>query len=327
MKFLKSGPVVMFIVTSGLLLLTEVACRTTLWLRTPEAMVFDPEIIYRLQPNSTAHGITYNSEGCIGDDFNTDDPSKIEVLLLGGSTSFSISYVTQLKDQLVAKLAVPSDSIKVMSCGRPRYTSYVNKVILERFLSRFKPEVVALYLGINDNIYNTFQWLDKVPSVGFFDFKSTNNLVAWEMFKYYVLQKNLLSRPHFVNTELPSAKIFSGNLDEILLMTKSHGVRLATTTFGIALPTDDAALRSKIYDEEPLMRHFWGDVESTVFGVRKHNEILQHWASRNGVPCSLFSETVERSSSSFLDICHMTDFGYRQLANSLSDAIVQSLSE
>ena len=168
----------------------ELGCRIFLCFRTPDAMVFDREIVYSYQPKSVAIDVVLNDIGCIGDDvLVAKAEGETRVLLLGGSTSYSKYYTDRLREELNRKN--PSSNFKVISCGRPRYTSYVNLVNYQRVSKLVNPELVVLYLGINDNIYNSFPWLEDVPSVGFFNWASTSSLVSLELFKYFLLQKKI----------------------------------------------------------------------------------------------------------------------------------------
>jgi len=71
----------------------EVAARVMVLVRTPEGMVFDPEIIYSYRPHTKVGSMVLNDVGCVGDDLESSSAAAFRVLLLGGSTSFSSKYL------------------------------------------------------------------------------------------------------------------------------------------------------------------------------------------------------------------------------------------
>jgi lysophospholipase L1-like esterase len=289
-------------------------------------MVFDNEIVYTLLPNEQAYGIKTNDIGCLGDNvLPGKSEGEFRVLLLGGSTSFSLEYVDYVRKRLKERLHEKGGEVRVTSCGKPRYTSHVSRTVLERFISSAKPDVIGLYMGINDNIYNSFPWLDGLPNVGFFDFQS-GGLLSWQVFSYYVIDKSIRSVKRFSGESLRSVSILRKNLDEIAALAVAHDAKLATTTFAIAYPTTDETLMSKIIREEPLMQHFWGDIDSTVYGVKKHNEALRVWALDHQVSLTEFAEAVPRNGKYFKDACHMTPEGYEILSKHMTDAIISAVS-
>ena len=154
-----------------------------------------------------------------------------------------------------------------MSCGRPRYTSWVNRVNFERNAAVWSPDVVVYYEGINDNIYNSFPWLDGPPTVGYFDAKSLHSSVFIELLRYYVVDKAIRSIPDFEMRPLRSPAIFEENVRGIVEIARQRNASAVLATFAIALPTSDGSLLTRIRAEEPVMCHFWGNVPSTLAGA------------------------------------------------------------
>ena len=150
-----------------------------------------------------------------------------------------------------------------MSCGRPRYTSWVNRVNFERNAAIWSPDVVVFYEAINDNIYNSFSWLDGAPTVGYFDAQSFSSSVFLGLLRYHVVDKALRSVPDFETLPLRSPAIFEENVRGIVEITRGRNARAVLATFAIALPTSDTKLLARIRSEEPVMQHFWGNIPST----------------------------------------------------------------
>ncbi len=301
------------------LVLAEAAARSLVAWRTPPGMVFDPGILYEYAPRTRIRGMVLNDVGCIGDDAGPRIPGETRVVLLGGSTSFSAAYVAAVKKSLAA--LHPEGRFRVMSCGRPRYTSWVNRADLERNAARWAPDVVVYYEGINDNIYNSFPWLYGAPTVGYFDWRTSRSLVLVDLFVYHVVEKAVRSVPDFASRPLRSPAIFEENLRGIVRIARARGATVVLATFAIALPTSDEALLARIRAEEPVMRHFWGNISSTVAGVHAHDAVAERLAGELGLPLARVAEAVPHDGGHFGDVCHLTAAGNEILGRVVAAAI------
>jgi hypothetical protein len=301
----------------------EVASRILVALRTPPGIRFEEGILYSYAPHTPIQGTALNDVGCIGDDALPGKTAvaapETRVLLLGGSTSFSERYVSSVRDSLQAMH--PHGRFRVMSCGRPRYTSWVNRVNLERNAAVWSPDVVVFYEGINDNIYNSFPWLDGAPTVGYFDAKSFRSSLLLDLIRYHAVDKALRSVPDFETRPLRSPGIFEENVRGIVEIARRRNAAAVLATFAIALPTSDEKLLARIRSEEPVMRHFWGNVPSTVAGVRAVNLVVEDLARRLDVPLVRVAEAIPRDGVHFADICHLTDAGNEILGRLVASSV------
>ena len=305
-------------------LVVEAASRVLVARHMPAGMRFDNEVLYSYAPHTRIQGMVLNDVGCIGDDalLQADvgaSGAETRVLLLGGSTSFSAPYVSSVKAALRA--LDPDRRFRVMSCGRPRYTSYVNRVNFERNASVWNPDVVVYYEGVNDNIYNSFPWLEGAPTVGYFDARTLRSSVFLDLLRYYAVDKALRSVPDFEARPLRSPAIFEENIRDIVGIALRHQAAVVLTTFAIALPTVDEKLLARIRSEESVMRHFWGNLGSTVAGVRAHNQVMEGLAARLHLPLARAAEAIPRDAAHFKDICHLTDAGNEILGSVVAGAI------
>jgi lysophospholipase L1-like esterase len=298
--------------------IAELGARWIVWRNTPDGMVFRDDILYTFEPLSAPYGVQLNDIGCIGDDVADVTDGDLVVLLLGGSTSFSREYVDAVRDRLAARET--EREVKVLSCGRPRYTSHINAVLLEELLPVVRPDVVVLYLGINDAIYNTFPWADDVPKVGCLDWRSPTESVLVGLARYHVVDKRLRSRPDFDADDLRSPAILRRSVEAVLASARASGARVVLATFALAWPTDDSDLRDRIVDQEPLMEHFWGRIESTVLAVRAHNQVLREVAAQHGVPLADVAAAMPRDGAHFGDLCHLTRSGNLVLGRAVAEA-------
>ena len=304
------------------LLVLEVASRALVAARTPDGMRFEGEVLYGYAPRTRVGTMVLNDVGCVGDDAASGSATgagEVRVLLLGGSTSFAPRYVSAVKARLEA--AHPGRRFRVMSCGKPRYTSWVNRENLERLGDTWAPDVVVYYEGINDNVYNSFPWLDGLPRVGYFDWRSHRSSVFLDLLRYHLVDKTLRSVPDFAGRPLRSPAIFERNVREIVALARRRNATAVLATFPIALPTADEALQERIQSEESTMRHFWGNVASTVAGVDAHNRVVEALAKELGTPLARVAEVMPRDAAHFRDICHLKDAGNDLLGATIAGAI------
>ncbi|HEY4311865.1 MAG TPA: SGNH/GDSL hydrolase family protein [Pirellulales bacterium] len=304
----------------------EILARILVYRQTPTGMIFADDIVYSYAPHAQVGDIVMNDIGCIGDDVKQPKRTdELRVLLLGESTSFSVQYVNSVRERL--KQVLPERPVVVFSCGRPRYTSFVNRINFEKHLLQYHPDAIGLYMGINDNIYNSFPWLTDSPSIGFFDWKSGRQLLTWALFKHYLLEKHLWSRPGFGVNDLRSPGIVRTNLEQMIATAATKQIKVVLSTFAVALPTEDANLSTHVHDEEPIMEHFWGKVDSTLLGVTAHNATLAAVATARALPLVDVSSAIPHDGRYFVDICHLTDAGNRILGSKIADGVISSISQ
>jgi hypothetical protein len=303
-------------------LAVEAASRILVARRTPPGMTFEEPILYTYAPHTRVQGMVLNDVGCVGDDAlpkGAPGAAETRVLLLGGSTSFSARFVSSVKKSLEA--THPGHRFRVMSCGKPRYTSWVNRVDFERNAEVWAPDVVVYYEGINDNIYNSFPWLDGAPTVGYFDATSFHSSVFLDLLRYYVVDKTLRSVPDFESRPLRSPAIYEENVRRIVEIARGRNASAVLATFAIALPTSDEGLLARIRSEESIMRHFWGNIPSTVAGVLAHNQVAEALAVELGVPLARVAEAMPHDATHFGDMCHLHDAGNDILGRVVAAAV------
>lgn len=69
------------------------------------------------------------------------------------------------------------------------------------------------------------------------------------------------------------------------------------------------------------MRHFWGNIPSTLAGVRAHNLVIEALAERLGLPLAHVAEAIPHDAEHFGDICHLTDAGNEILGRIVAAAV------
>lgn len=301
----------------------ELGSRLIVRSRTPANMVFREDVIYSFEPGTLAHNTRMNDVGCIGDDAVGGSNETLRILLLGGSTSFSQLYVDTVRATISADF--PGRDTRVMSCGKPRYTSQINRNLLETLLPTFGPDVVVTYLGINDNIYNSAPNAARVPRVGYFNWKDSNRSIFWELLRHHFYTRVVEVEPDFETGALRSLPLLRDNLSAIIQSAHEARAEVVVATFTLGWPTVDPELRKAILHWEPQMRHFWGNVPSTVRGVTEHNEAIREIAEDQEVTLVDFAGSVPATGEFFGDICHLKPAGVELLGQAVASGIVESL--
>ncbi|MCD4750636.1 MAG: SGNH/GDSL hydrolase family protein [Thermoanaerobaculales bacterium] len=304
----------------------EALFRLAMFVKTPRGLVFDSAMVFSFAPRATVYGLKLNNIGALGDDVipRTARGGSLRVFLFGGSTSYSLHYVNTVREALQNQL---NRDCSVTSFGRPRYTSYQARVLAQNVFAQYRPDVAVLYLGINDTIFDTFWWVDGPPNVGFMDWRDDWPPLLFQGIRYHLIHKRIRSTPSFPQGALRSERILRSNIEKIADEANQEGVHLVLSEFALAVPTDDQRLYSTIQDQEPVMRHFWGNIESTIRAVDAHNAVLGQIAIQRDIELAPVARMIPRSGEYFNDICHLTAIGNEILAKTVATSIVRTIAK
>ena len=256
---MKSRILLLCLTTAVALFSAEALFRAAVFVKTPRGVVFDRELVFRFEPDSTVYGLKLNNIGALGDDVysrSEEGGEPLRVFLFGGSTSYSLQYVNTVREHLQSQL---NRKCAVTSFGRPRYTSHQARRLAQSVFPDYRPDVAVLYLGINDTIFDTFWWVDGPPDVGFMNWRGGPPLL-FQGLRYHLVQKRIRSTPTFPEGNLRSERILKSNVENIADMADHAGIQLVLSEFALAVPTADRKLNLTIQKQEPVMRHFWGNV-------------------------------------------------------------------
>jgi lysophospholipase L1-like esterase len=125
---------------------------------------FDPQLFWRFKPNQVldAHGIyrrpvRINAHGFRGPDFEDQKPPRtFRVACLGDSTTFgwSVADDETFPAQLAPLLqrACPARRVETLNLGVTGYTSCQGRVLMERSVVNWRPDLVIFAFGPNDRL-------------------------------------------------------------------------------------------------------------------------------------------------------------------------------
>lgn len=122
---------------------------------------YDPDLLWDLPPNSTAYAPSYgvgyrtNSLGWRDDEIPSERaPGETRILALGDSVLFGqgVPFAQTFSERLEALLAdaTGSDRVEVINTGVSGYGIHQYRVILERALAAYQPDLVLILFVKND---------------------------------------------------------------------------------------------------------------------------------------------------------------------------------
>ena len=276
-----------------------------------DVYIWDNDGLFRYKPFcqvGDSLALTTNNAGFFGDTLSEPKRENVfRVFILGDSTVANPEIPDAVKTQL--QLDYPSRSFEVNSTGIPRYTSYHNLLLVKNYLDRWKPDCLVVYLGMNDNVYNTNPNISAEPPVGLWRWSDLTHVVVWDMLWYYGVHKRFMTTPEFDAT--PSVPRFEKHLREILEHAKQTETSVLLIQPATGFPTEDKLLAKAIQDAEKPMQHFWGKLPCALKGLEAHRQVLQRLATTYAIPLVDAQPVLPRSSEFFRDLCHFTSSGNR----------------
>lgn len=109
-------------------------------------LVADPDLGYKLNPDVER----FHSLGFLYEEIAREKPNRLfRTIVLGDSLSFGNSgFVTMLRERFGELRDGP---VEVINASIPGYTTYQERILLQRDLLVFKPDLVILQYCLNDN--------------------------------------------------------------------------------------------------------------------------------------------------------------------------------
>jgi len=285
--------------------------------------VYDEHGLFRYPPNTRVSAdatYTTNNFGFLGDSLAVPKPAgAYRVFLMGSSVLVSPLIPEATQRELSA--ACPGVRFEVNSTGIPRWNSWHNRVLFEQYLLPLEPDCVVIYLGFNDNVYNTNPTLEGAPPSGLWDCRDFSTSVLLEMLWYHLVHKRLLVETEF--TEIRSAAIFERNLRAIIDAARERDIAVALVKIGTSYPTDDPHLQKIITLAEPGMRHYWGNFDAAMRGMHAHRGVMDRLAAEYGLPLGDADAVLPKDAETFQDLAHLTNRGCHLLGRHFADVLIQ----
>jgi lysophospholipase L1-like esterase len=290
----------------------------------------DPHVwregLFRYRPDTQVGddaSLVTNNRGFFGPDLATPKPPDTWRVLLAGSSPLTNTSVPEAVAARLTREAPPGTEVEVVSTGLPRYTSWHVMRLIRNELLALEPDVLVLYLGLNDNVYNTNPGVHGEPPTGLWNWADRSRSLALSMLWYHGVHKRWHTRPAF--DALPGTEVFQVHLERILDAAAEAGVRVVLAPVAVGWPTDDPALHARIEANEAPMAHFWGVTESAVRGLAANAAAMQRLTREyEAVYCELPAGRLAADGAVYEDLCHLTGEGRAALGRAFGDCIVRS---
>jgi len=303
----------------------ELGIRARLFFKDPHR--WDERGLFRYRPDcqvGDSPDLTTNNHGFFGPDLAVPKPADAcRVLLVGSSPLVTPEIPRVVQETLNARL--PGRVVQVNTTGLPRYTSYHNALLFEHYLVDLEPDCVVLYLGLNDNVYNTNPGLEGEPPTGLWNWADPSSSLVLDMLGYHAIHKRFRVRPDF--EAIRSAAILENHLRRIIELAETRGIRIVLVKMAVGYPSDDPELVSVIRDAERPMRHFWGDLEPCLRALEAHNALFERLAAEFRLPLVDAQSALPPTSEVFWDLCHFTPGGNERFASFVADRVGDVLTK
>jgi lysophospholipase L1-like esterase len=248
----------------------------------------DRELFWKMRPDMdviySRNRIRTNRYGFRGDD---PVPGRRVVLCLGDSMPFGwgVGQTETFPVQLQARLNAAAKSGKlweVINAGVPSYSSFQTRLIAERLVLRWKPEVVVVSTGGNDILP-----VDQSDRQAYAD-RTTSFLGVFPDERGIALRDAKAGVPRCTREEL------AANLREIARITRAAGARLVI----LGTPVNLQAMSIALNPDDPETTRWRAFFESTMqmlhaHGLKKALEKTEAALAENpGDCCFLWMEGI-----------------------------------
>lgn len=286
--------------------------------------IYEPcaEAYNRLRPGSSGGGISVNEQGLVGDRLEPE-AREVQVVALGGSTSFFQDYLGALAKRWRAQGARPA--ARFASAGTPGYTVSQSLANLRRRVSPLRPDVLIVYHAINDLIPLTV--CDAPDDDAAFraaltslSGREVNRRQGWldGSAAYTLLYNRLLGAARarrtraYTEAELARSGRFERDLNALLDEAEGLGALVVLATFAHAEPEAGAVTP-------------WGPAEVAVVGIERHNAITRRVGAARGALVADVARELSARPEWFRDLCHFTPSGRDRLVELLLPRLEEAL--
>ncbi|MGC8738445.1 MAG: SGNH/GDSL hydrolase family protein [Candidatus Hydrogenedens sp.] len=277
---------------------------------------------YMPHRNSTEMAFRINNFGYRDKDFKVPKPEGVfRILCIGASTteegiSNQETYPKFLEQEL--KKHFGENRIEVFNCG-------ISGMVLKKHCAKlpdylyFQPDMVILYEGINDVVYEVFSHA--------FDSKRVITRIAL-LFSLFMRRqiRSVLQYPQEEIDEYINQYIFR-YIDYILHSFLSRGIDMCISSIGVPY-------REKVNKEERDYYDFyydkeWGWANSSFQQysdvMKRFNQQLRDYCENNGLLYIPVAENMPAGTKYFGDICHMRQEGVKLKAKIMADTLIPYL--
>jgi lysophospholipase L1-like esterase len=270
-------------------------------------------------PHSLVDDTPINALGFTGDVIAVrKPPGTIRILTLGGSAMFNRRMTQRLKDRFNL---VATERMEILGAALRTHTT-ASSILKHKLLSKYRPDFVLIYHGIND------LWANHVLDG---DFKADySHLNPWYK-RNYCLDHSVICRLTYNNWMYrkptavvrrefggsPGEEVFRQNLLTLIKAARENGSVPILMTFAWTIP--DGYTRESFksgslgynnptaYDSWPV--ELWGPVGYVREGLQAYNKIVREISRTENVFLIDQEYLMGKDPYWFGDVCHLSEEG------------------
>lgn len=299
-----------FLIVAGTLLLTELSAGLAMkWVKEPEQEVRfafnevwsharnpfhtpDRDLFWRMIPGYSEGLISINGEGFRGPAFTREKPAgTYRIVVLGDSVAFGYgvgehaTYARQLElllNQGQSGTQVDSRSrVEVVNAGVTGYTSWQGRLLYERTIQKFAPDLVIVLFGYNDHHSTLLSDAERYRRR--YVVAAAEALATTASFRFMVRVRDLMIGNQLRREPVARASVaeFEENLLTLRARAQADGARCLFLTVPVrqGLPLVEN-FRAVDYEEDGRRRRVWMrqiDFAARLLGPLRGADVRRHF--------------------------------------------------
>lgn len=285
---------------------------------------------FTAEPNIVVDDTPINSIGFSGDVIDLEnDPGKIRILTLGGSSMFNRRMAERLKKSLNS---VSDRPVEILGAALRTHTS-MSSLIKYSALSKYTFDYVIIYHSINDLFVNHVEpgyfkddyshmlpWYKRnilldnslIARIIYNNFIWGRGIFGGKKIWYIYPERNTENKMNFISEQL-----FKRNITMLVEEVRKNGGTPILMTFAWSIP-DTYSLDNMIngtlaynnpakYDQQPV--ELWGSIEYVREGLQRHNRVIRQISRENNILLLDQENLIGKNLHWFGDICHLSEEG------------------
>ena len=295
---------------------------------------------------------TLNNVGFRGDDLELQKNSnEFRIFLVGGSTTecLFIDDKKSIESQLQEKLSIHQErgiEVKVFNAGKSGDISTDHLAIISHRINHLEPDLVVLYLGINDlrrtlSNYNYIQFPERKKNkdtvkdflVAYSQlmrryvivkndaFLNENQIVIQHESNYSELIKKASSLPIIDSIPEFSTRFFENNLKSIVGICEHNDIQLILVTQATTWNTKASKILKNYHWMTATENQMRFNEISLEKGMNRINDEIRKLAKEKRLPILDLERIIPKSEDYFYDDCHFNNNGVAYYGHLLSEII------
>lgn len=285
-------------------------------------------------PNSLVDDTRINSMGFTGDSLDLIKREEtIRILTLGGSAMFDRRMTERLKDSFNA---ISFHRVEIIG-GALRTHTTASSVLKYKLLSKYKPDFVLIYEGINDLWANHYAREDFQADYSHLNpwYKRNvcldHSVICRLFYNEWIYRKPAIVW-QTVYRDSPAEDVFRQNLITLIQSIRANGSVPILMTFAWSIPdnyTKESFQSGSLgynnptkYDSAPV--EMWGSVGYVREGLQANNNTVVQIARGNNVLLIDQERLIGKDLYWFGDVCHLSEEGTDRFIRNITSFFIDN---